>query len=677
MKSMYLVQVLTFQVLGLVVSNALAANVLESKSLEIAPVHSEGLRDALRVPKITTVTPNQALEGSQVTIRGHHLTRSGNVFFGTVPAIATVWKSQRIIATVPPGAGPVLLRVQTVGGFSNAIPFTYGTTPEPTPNPSPSPTPKPSPTPTPEPSPTPKPTPAGTPLPATPGAYVPPDGKTYSSGTMTIVAPPPVPAYLPSHLAPSADNDGFVLTPEWKGPCQVLKQTISGKLTLVVDVNRGHSPQNAVRAASCQALGQEPSAEDLRTLSDKLINSDTTFFTRRDLNAYFLAKQTLPYKYTYSVPFSTNPEKTAICNPKTHRIIAAEFMAWSSCPNKSSCIMDAASNHAWGMDTPNAIYVHGTGSSGLADIQNYGFYYRELLDMRYSGIAGALIHINGAEFIKNPPGFTQPDFINKALNEIGGGISVGLHTDTYQLGKIPALPLPDVTQPGLAGQIIFNSLWKPFFSQIEPKNWFRIQGRPVITFYNGGTLLSKGGTKLQVRQLLAEAVYLFQATFGETPFLLLDSFFTDGLPIDPKSAYIDIGQSFFKWNPYLLSNIGYSKYITNGFEFSKYMPKWDSIAREALKAKEGKDSNPSFFLANSALLNGFKPLATQQRYIKGGENLQYFLESTENSELTYLTTWDDLAEGTNINRNYDYYYKGAWLPPTYFMTLIRRQQCFN
>jgi hypothetical protein len=40
-----------------------------------------------------------------------------------------------------------------------------------------------------------------------------------------------------------------------------------------------------------------------------------------------------------------------------------------------------------------------------------------------------------------------------------------------------------------------------------------------------------------------------------------------------------------------------------------------------------------------------------------------------------IATWNDLGEGTGITRNYDYYCRGAWLPPHAFMQLIRGSQC--
>jgi hypothetical protein len=42
--------------------------------------------------------------------------------------------------------------------------------------------------------------------------------------------------------------------------------------------------------------------------------------------------------------------------------------------------------------------------------------------------------------------------------------------------------------------------------------------------------------------------------------------------------------------------------------------------------------------------------------------------------LLTFATWNDLGEGTGINRNYDYYNGGKWLPPDYFMNVIRKSQ---
>ena len=45
------------------------------------------------------------------------------------------------------------------------------------------------------------------------------------------------------------------------------------------------------------------------------------------------------------------------------------------------------------------------------------------------------------------------------------------------------------------------------------------------------------------------------------------------------------------------------------------------------------------------------------------------------ANVAVVATWNDLGEGTGIERNYDYYLAGAWSPPTAFMSVTRAAQC--
>jgi hypothetical protein len=68
-------------------------------------------------------------------------------------------------------------------------------------------------------------------------------------------------------------------------------------------------------------------------------------------------------------------------------------------------------------------------------------------------------------------------------------------------------------------------------------------------------------------------------------------------------------------------------------------------------------------------------LATKyDRCVKGGQILERVLRDSQDAELLVLATWNDLGEGTGVGRNYDYYVDGHWLPPHYFMQLIRNSQ---
>ncbi len=60
--------------------------------------------------------------------------------------------------------------------------------------------------------------------------------------------------------------------------------------------------------------------------------------------------------------------------------------------------------------------------------------------------------------------------------------------------------------------------------------------------------------------------------------------------------------------------------------------------------------------------------------MKDGVLLKQVLANSSDAELLILATWNDLGEGTGVNRNYDYYADGRWLEPDYFMRIIRASQ---
>jgi hypothetical protein len=83
------------------------------------------------------------------------------------------------------------------------------------------------------------------------------------------------------------------------------------------------------------------------------------------------------------------------------------------------------------------------------------------------------------------------------------------------------------------------------------------------------------------------------------------------------------------------------------------MVKWDSL---------GRDHRGAIAAATDKLL-------------KGPERLEQVLRDSADADILMIGTWNDLGEGTGVHRNYDYYYRGQWLPPDYFMRLIRQSQC--
>ena len=76
---------------------------------------------------ITSVSPNNGLAGTQVTISGSGFGAtqgSGSVWLGTVPAIVGSWSDSQVVATVATGAATGNAMILQNGVLSNAIPFT-------------------------------------------------------------------------------------------------------------------------------------------------------------------------------------------------------------------------------------------------------------------------------------------------------------------------------------------------------------------------------------------------------------------------------------------------------------------------------------------------------------------------------------------------------------------------
>jgi hypothetical protein len=96
-----------------------------------------------------------------------------------------------------------------------------------------------------------------------------------------------------------------------------------------------------------------------------------------------------------------------------------------------------------------------------------------------------------------------------------------------------------------------------------------------------------------------------------------------------------------------------SRSTFNGVTVDHFMVKWDPVGRD----KVG-------MIATAA-----------DRIIKGPRLLAEQLASSADAAAAVIATWNDLGEGTGIERNYDYYLAGAWSPPTTFMSVTRAAQC--
>jgi hypothetical protein len=88
--------------------------------------------------------------------------------------------------------------------------------------------------------------------------------------------------------------------------------------------------------------------------------------------------------------------------------------------------------------------------------------------------------------------------LNDALKSLDEPVKIGMFDDTWtwgqgEFGGVDAFRdiwkhKPDLTEPDKAAKTIFEHKWKPFFSQVDKKFWYRFKGRPFIYFYNAGTL---------------------------------------------------------------------------------------------------------------------------------------------------------------------------------------------
>jgi hypothetical protein len=137
---------------------------------------------------------------------------------------------------------------------------------------------------------------------------------------------------------------------------------------------------------------------------------------------------------------------------------------------------------------------------------------------------------------------------------------------------------------------------------------------------------------------------LFAADFGVEPFVAVDSAYF----ADPGTAAV--ADSEFVWDTF---NGQSSHFDLTGVTHDHFMVKWDSLGRD----------------------HAGQIATSQDLIVKGTDLLSQALQSSSASNLAVFATWNDLGEGTGINRNYDYYDQGQWLTPHAFMSLLRGAQC--
>jgi hypothetical protein len=420
----------------------------------------------------------------------------------------------------------------------------------------------------------------------------------------------------------------FQLKPEWAGPCQA---------AATVDVNLGNSPENFVKACNCQITGALPPpqvvsqwAQQLRT-DPRLRRVDVA----RSLEA--AANKRLPF--VYSNPWANDPELPPAGPKKTnHRDIGAITMFFFNCPGGVNCGMDWASAHVDGMQTPSNMLAW-NGQPGYYDPKNPGFWTRELHDAKAAGLDFLLANVYGPDMQKG-----QVQTLAQALAKESDPVKVALMDDTWPWGEQWFGPYwqvkPDLNDPTRAAAKLYEAKWKPFFTQVPRKNWYLIQGRPLIYFYNGGKLQPLTLASATMRRMKDH----FKADFGVEPFVAADVAYYN----DPDMKRV--ADEKFIWVPLdsTPDNISWSN--MKGVTLCHAITRWDAMGRD----KPGQIPGP------------------QDRLHKGPEILEKVLAATQSADILVLGTWNDLGEGTSLNRAYDYYYLGQWQAPDTYIQLLRQ-----
>jgi len=450
----------------------------------------------------------------------------------------------------------------------------------------------------------------------------------------------PAPATVPEHARaaprpPAAtaiderDFGPFELRPEWAGPCQRADS---------VDVNLGNAPKAFVRAAHCQITGRQPAPDAVESWAAKLEREPRT--RRLDVVLALCKEHDRKCQLAYSDPWKAQPELGAAPAKKLKRDVGAVFMYFFNCPNEVNCKMDWANTHAPGMDQKHALLGFGGEATGYYVPSQPGFWRRELLDAKYAGLDFLLLNTYGPDI---EDGKLKP--LATALDGLQDPVKIAFFDDTWTWGQPYFSKFwkqkPDLNDPEAAAKLIYEAKWKPFFSQVDKRHWYRFKGKPFVYFYNSGTLLPR----TKAGALIAALKARFQTDFGEEAFVDADTAYFEDATTE-KAA--DARYTWFTFN----SPERRSRSTLKGHVIDHAMVKWDAVGRD----------HPGELPRQTDLI------------LKDGSVLRRVLDDTKDSELLVIATWNDLGEGTGIHRNYDYYFHGQWQRPDYFMQLIRKSQ---
>jgi hypothetical protein len=413
---------------------------------------------------------------------------------------------------------------------------------------------------------------------------------------------------------------------------------------VLVDLNLGENPDEFLDALWRQLLGAEIPLEIKEKISKEW---EQRYKWRRIDVALALAKEAgVKVSFEYSDPWVDQPELIAPFHKTSKRELGAVCMFFFNCPDGVNGKMSWANNHAPGMKFPDDLLKLDDSDSGYLTPKNKGFWAMELRDATYAGLDFLLLNTYGPD-IEGDKMQTFKDALEH-LEEDGHEslVKIGLFDDTWTWGKPYFGPhwkqVPDMEKPVECVDLIYNSKWKPFFSQVPRKHWYLYDGKPVIYFYNGGTIQNRHNAAEVFRGLKQR----FKADFGVEPFLCVDGAFN-------KAGVKDVVDQTFKWFS-IAEQIEDATVVHKNVSMSHAMVRWDATSRSNGQVE--------------------RQLQEGDLIYKNGDMLKKFLDETQDKDLAIIATWNDLGEGTGINRCFDYYWDGQFQKPSVFMDMIRASQ---
>jgi hypothetical protein len=428
-----------------------------------------------------------------------------------------------------------------------------------------------------------------------------------------------------------ANGPAFKLRPDWDGPCRV---------SPVVDVNLGNSPTTFIQACYCQIRGRRPDAPELDGWIQRLQKDPG--WRRVDVVRSIAQAGHRSVALTYSDPWLEQPELPAAGPKRNRRSIGAAIQSFFNCPDGTNCVMDWANNHVEGMQSPSTLLAF-QGKPGYYCADQPGFWLRELRDARAAGLDFLVADAYGPDLESG-----RFKTLAAALAAEPSPVKIALSDDPWAWGEPWFGPAwrskPSFNDPETCAALLYATNWKPFFTQVPRSSWYLVHGRPLIFFYNAGTLLPLDHASGTLKIMKG----LFKADFGVEPYLIADqAYFAD-------PALTSVADGRYIWDPLdhgdTPDHISWSR--QNGLTLAHAMLRWDSVGRD----KPGMIAGPG------------------DRLLKGPERLAKVLEETRDADILVLATWNDLGEGTGLDRAYDYWYQGRWQPPDLYIQMIRQAQ---